>query len=91
MIEDLQDEMQQEEPTKKEKPHRRGHFLFLAFIVWVIYATILIMVSLPKMVVAIREANLKETISSFLSATGSLSKYRRYGQGRKKILMPNFR
>lgn len=64
MIEDLQDEMQQEEPTKKEKPHRRGHFLFIAFIVWVIYATILIMVSLPKMVVAIREANLKETISS---------------------------
>ncbi len=64
MIEDLQDEMQQEEPTRKDKPHRRGHFLFIAFIVWVIYATILIMVSLPKMVVAIREANLSDTIKS---------------------------
>ncbi|MBR2281405.1 MAG: GerMN domain-containing protein [Spirochaetales bacterium] len=64
MIEDLQDEMQQEEPVKKEKPHRRGHFLFLAFIVWLVYATILIMVSLPKIVVAIREANLTETIES---------------------------
>ncbi len=64
MIEDLQDEMQREEPTKKEKPHSRGHFLFFAFIIWVIYAAVIILVSLPRMITAIRESHLSETMES---------------------------
>ncbi len=63
MIEDLQDEMQKEEPTKKESPHGRGHLLFVAFIVWLIYAAIIILSSLPKIVVSVRSLNIKKTFS----------------------------
>ncbi len=64
MIEDLQDEMQHEETTRDRKQHSRGRFLFLAFVVWILYATILIVVSLPKMVVAVREADLAKTVET---------------------------
>ena len=65
MIEDLQDELQQEQPQKKEKPQRsKGAFLFLAFIVWIIYAAVIIHASLPKMIRAVRESNITETVAN---------------------------
>lgn len=65
MIEDLQDELQQEQPQKKEKPQRsKGAFLFLAFIVWIIYAAVIILASLPKMIRAVRESNITETVAN---------------------------
>ena len=65
MIEDLQDELQQEQPQKKEKPQRsKGAFLFLAFIVWIIYAAVIILASLPKMIRAVRESNIAETVAN---------------------------
>jgi len=63
MIEDLQDEMQREEPTKKESPHSRGRFLFIAFVIWIIYAAIIILSSMPKIVVSVRSLNIKKTLS----------------------------
>lgn len=65
MIEDLQDEQQQELSVKTEKPHRsKGAFLLLAFVVWIIYAAIIILSSLPKMINAIRTSNIRETIAN---------------------------
>lgn len=59
MIEDLQDELQQQQPEKKERtPHRKGVFLLFAFIVWIVYAGVLILAFMPKMIVAFRESDI---------------------------------
>ena len=64
MIEDLQDELQRQQPERKEKtPHRRGAFLLLAFIVWIIYSAVLILAFMPKMIVAFRESDIVRLIS----------------------------
>ena len=64
MIEDLQDEQQQEQLERKEKPQRsKKAFLFLAFIVWIIYAAVIILSSLPKMINAVRDSQIKETLA----------------------------
>ena len=65
MIEDLQDELPQEQPKKKEKPFRRGLFLFTAFIVWIFYAAAIILLSLPKMITAVRESGISDIISNY--------------------------
>ena len=65
MIEDLQDEQQQELSETKEKPRRsKGAFLFLAFVVWIIYAAIIILSSLPRMINAVRTSNIRETVAN---------------------------
>ena len=59
MIEDLQDELQKPQPEKKERiPHRKGAFLLLAFIVWIVYAGVLILAFMPKMIVAFRDSDI---------------------------------
>ena len=64
MIEDLQDEQQQEQQEKKEKPRRsKGAVLFLAFVVWILYAAVIILSSLPKMIKAVRESGIAQTIA----------------------------
>ena len=64
MIEDLQDELQKQAPERKEKtPHRRGAFLLLAFIVWIIYAAVIILSFMPKMIVAFRDSDIVRLIS----------------------------
>ena len=65
MIEDLQDELQQDKPVTKEKPHRsKGFFLFIAFIVWIFYSAVIILTSLPKMINAVRESDIANTIAN---------------------------
>ena len=64
MIEDLQDE-QQPQQVRDEKPHRsKGYFLFMAFIIWLLYAAIIIGSSMPKMINAVRESGIRETLAS---------------------------
>jgi Sporulation and spore germination. len=64
MIEDLQDE-QQPQQVKEEKPRRsKGYFLFMAFVIWLVYAAVIIGSSLPKILTAIRESGIRETIAS---------------------------
>ena len=65
MIEDLQDEQQQEQQLEqKAKPQRRKRaFLFLAFVVWILYAAIIILSSLPRIIRAVNESGIKETIA----------------------------
>lgn len=64
MIEDLQDE-QQPQQVKDEKPRRsKGYFLFMAFVIWLVYAAVIIGSSLPKILTAIRESGIRETIAS---------------------------
>ena len=64
MIEDLQDELQKQQPEKKERtPHRRGAFLLLAFIVWIVYAAVLILAFMPRMIVAFRDSDIVRLIS----------------------------
>lgn len=64
MIEDLQDELQKEQPTKKSKPHSRKAMLFLAFLVWILYATVIILSSLPRIIRSVRESNITETLDN---------------------------
>ena len=64
MIEDLQDEQQQEQLEQTKKPRRsKGAFLFLAFVVWILYAAIIILSSLPKMINAVRTSGIRETLA----------------------------
>lgn len=64
MIEDLQDELQNTQPQKKEKPPvRKGAFLLLAFIVWIVYAGVLILAFMPKMIVAFRDSDIVAELS----------------------------
>ncbi|MBO4409139.1 MAG: GerMN domain-containing protein [Spirochaetales bacterium] len=65
MIEDLQDELPQEQPKKKERPFRRGLFLFVAFMVWIIYAAAIILFTMPRMIAAVRESGIAEIIDSY--------------------------
>ena len=63
MIEDLQDE-QQEQVASKEKPKKsKGAILFLAFIIWLLYAAAIILSSLPKMISAVRESGIREAVA----------------------------
>ena len=64
MIEDLQDELQKDQPVKTKRPHSRTAVLLFAFIVWLIYAAIIILSSLPRIIVAVRESDLSKTISN---------------------------
>lgn len=64
MIEDLQDELQAPQPEKKEKqPHRRGAFLLLAFVIWLVYAGVMALVFMPKMVAAFRDSDIVAELS----------------------------
>ena len=64
MIEDLQDELQKDQPVKTKRPHSRTAVLLFAFIVCLIYAAIIILSSLPRIIVAVRESDLSKTISN---------------------------
>ena len=65
MIEDLQDEQQQEQQTGAEKPHRsKGYFLFMAFVIWIAYSAVIILPCLPRMISAVRDSGIKETIAN---------------------------
>ena len=63
MIEDLQDELQKDQPQKAKKTHSRTAVLFFVFILWIVYAAIIILSSLPRILVAVRESDLPNTIS----------------------------
>ncbi len=68
MIEDLQDELPQEQPRKKkEKTLRKGTVLFFAFIVWLVYAAVIILTSLPRIITAFRESNVKDLVANYES------------------------
>lgn len=65
MIEDLQDEQQQEQVSSNEKPQRsKGAVLFLAFVIWILYAAVIILSSLPKMITAVNESGIRETVAN---------------------------
>lgn len=65
MIEDLQDEIPKEAPKpKKSQPHRTASIRILAIFVWILYAGIIIIVSLPKMIVSVQESGIREIIAS---------------------------
>lgn len=64
MIEDLQDELQNEQPQKTKKTHRKGWFLFVAFLIWIIYASIIILSFLPKMIRAVRASEIVRIIEN---------------------------
>ena len=64
MIEDLQDEQQEQQLEQTKKPRRsKGAILFLAFVVWILYAAVIILSSLPKMIKAVRESGIAQTIA----------------------------
>ena len=62
MIEDLQDELQKDQPAKAKKTHSRKAVLFFVFILWIIYAAIIILSSLPRIRSAIKESDISNTI-----------------------------
>lgn len=65
MIEDLQDELQTEQTTKKkDRPVRKGRFLMLAFIIWILYATVIILSYLPSMIRSVRESDIVNLIQN---------------------------
>ena len=64
MIEDLQDELQKDQPVKTKKTHSRKAVLFFAFILWLVYAAIIILSSLPRILVAVRESDISKTLSN---------------------------
>ena len=64
MIEDLQDELQKDQPAKAKKTHSRKAVLFFVFIVWILYAAVIILSSLPRILVAVRESDISETIAN---------------------------
>ena len=64
MIEDLQDELQKDQPVKTKRTHSRKTVLFFVFVLWLIYAAIIILSSLPRILVAVKESNISKTISN---------------------------
>ena len=64
MIEDLQDELQKDQPVKTKRTHSRKTVLFFVFVLWLIYAAIIILSSLPRILVAVRESDISKTISN---------------------------
>ena len=64
MIEDLQDELQKDQPVKTKRTHSRKAVLFFVFVLWLIYATIIILSSLPRILVAVKESDISKTISN---------------------------
>lgn len=64
MIEDLQDEIQNEQPQKTKKTHRKGWFLFIAFLVWIVYASIIILAFLPNMIRAVRQSDIVHVLEN---------------------------
>lgn len=64
MIEDLQDELQSESPKKTQKPHRKGWLLFIAFLVWIIYASVMILSFLPKMIRAVESSGIVQILGN---------------------------
>ncbi len=64
MIEDLQDELQNRQPEKKEvPPRRRGAFLLLAFVVWIVLAGVMTLVFMPRIVEAFRDSDIVARLS----------------------------
>lgn len=64
MIEDLQDELQAPKPEKREaKPHRRGAFLLLAFVIWLVFAGVMTLVFMPRMIAAFRDSDIVGELS----------------------------
>ncbi len=63
MIEDLQDELQKEQPVKAKKTHSRRAVLFFVFILWIIYAAVIILSSLPRILSAVKDSDISKTIS----------------------------
>ena len=64
MIEDLQDELQKDQPVKTKRTHSRKAVLFFVFVLWLIYAAIIILSSLPRILVAVKESDISKTISN---------------------------
>ncbi len=64
MIEDLQDELQKDQPVKTKRTHSRKTVLFFVFVLWIIYAAVIILSSLPRILVAVKESNISKTISN---------------------------
>ena len=64
MIEDLQDELQKDQPVKTKRTHSRKTVLFFVFVLWLIYAAIIILSSLPRILVAVKESDISKTISN---------------------------
>jgi len=65
MIEDLQDELQKAQPQKPEKHRSRKAVLFIIFLLWIAYAAVIILISLPGMIKAVKESDVANTIAHF--------------------------
>ncbi len=64
MIKDLQDELQKDQPVKAKRTHSRKAVLLFVFIVWIIYAAVIVLSSLPRIISAVRESGISETLSN---------------------------
>ncbi|MFC2821262.1 MAG: GerMN domain-containing protein [Spirochaetales bacterium] len=62
MIEDLQDELHREQPAHKEKSRRKGGLFLFAFIIWLVYAVVIILSSLPRIIASVRESDIIQTV-----------------------------
>lgn len=71
MIEDLQDELQEEKPRKgKARSLGRGAFLTIAFILWIPFAAVVGIISMPNAIVAVRESGVRSYIQETLKQNG---------------------
>lgn len=68
MIEDLQDEFEEGKTTQsKPKGLRRGAFLVIAFIFWIIYAGVVGIICSPKIIVAFRESGVRSYVQNAIA------------------------
>ncbi len=68
MIEDLQDEFEEEKTTQsKPKGLKRGAFLVIAFIFWIIYAGVVGIICAPKIIVAFRESGVRSYVQNAIA------------------------
>lgn len=68
MIEDLQDEFEEEKPTQsKPKSLKRGAFLVIAFIFWIIYAGVVGIICAPNIIVSFRESGVRSYVQNAIS------------------------
>ena len=80
MIEDLQEEFQEEnikQGKRNDKSQRmsRSSFLIIAFIFWILYASIIGIICAPRAIVAIRESGVQSYLSNAIQQTRLSTSY----------------